>query len=123
MKNNLTLKKLFSKPKTEYIRLLYKRFPGFSEIFRDHAPVVILGAARMGKMFLSNLKKKRIPVVAFIDNDRLVQGSYIDEVPVLSVKQAKQQYRDYPVFIASLLYESVLFDDMRRHGFRKIYPL
>lgn len=123
MRSNLTLKKLFSKPKTEYIRLLYKKFPGFSEIFRDHSPVVILGAARMGKIFLSNLRKKRIPVIAFIDNDRLVQGSSLDGVPVLSVKQAKQQYQDYPVFVASLLYESVLFDDMRKHGFRKIYPL
>jgi len=115
--------RLFKNEKNYYKKRIQSEYPDPSLIFRKKKPVLIFGAARMGRVFLSNLKREGISVLGFIDNNKKIQGSKIDGVKIISLREAQSKYRLYPVLIASLLYETEIYNLLRKANFKNIYPL
>lgn len=122
-KLRLDIERVFKNGKNHYKKRIQSKYPDSSLIFRKKSPVLIFGAARMGRVFLANLKKNEIPVLGFIDNNKKIQGSKIDGVKVISFREAQSKYRLHPVLIASLLYETEIYNLLRKANFKNVYPL
>ena len=98
-------------------------YPPAAMIFGGAKPVVIFAAARMGRLFLANLRRAGVQVAAFGDNDQGKWNTEIDGVPVLEPGALLDRHRDSAVVVASLTSENVLFHELRNRGFRHVYPL
>lgn len=117
------IERVFRNGKNYYKKRIQDKYPDPSLIFRNDTPVLIFGAARMGRVFLSNLKKKGTPVLAFIDNNKKIQGSKAQGVKIISFREAQREYLSSPVLIASLLYETEIYNLLRKANFKNVYPL
>jgi FkbM family methyltransferase len=95
---------------------------GVSSIFAG-GPVVIFGAARMGRAFLDTLRSSGVEVAAFSDNAQEKWGAEIDGVDVLDPGTLRTRHRTTPVLIASLLGENELYRQLTAAGFTSVYPL
>src|SRR6476620_11124903 len=73
-----------------------------SSVF-SRGPVVIFGAARMGRAFLDTLRSNGVEVAAFGDNAQEKWGAEIEGVNVVDPDTLRARHRTTPVLIASLL--------------------
>lgn len=113
---------LFNKSKKEYIQQLKNKYPNPDLLDGSHK-LIIFGVGRMGRLFLANLRKENIPVKAFADNNKNLQGSSIDGVPVLSREQLKATDIDTPILVASLMYETPIYEQLLAEKFTNVFPL
>lgn len=113
---------ILKRPKTYYLNQIRHHYPIAELIFKHKKPVVIFGAARLGKKYLSMLQSQSIPVLAFIDNNKALQGKVIESIPIQSVRVAKRKYRNTPVLVASQLYETEICELLRRNKFKNFVP-
>ncbi len=60
-KLRLDIESVFKNGKNYYKKRIQSNYPDPLLIFRKKSPVLIFGAARMGRVFLSNLKRKKNP--------------------------------------------------------------
>lgn len=116
------LEKLLSVNRTVYADKMSDTFPDISAIMKGK-PVVIYGAARMGRLFKENLLNKNITIAAFVDGDHGLWGKLIDGVKVISPEDAKAEYFENPILVASLLYETDIYETLKKMGFPLAYPL
>ena len=72
-------------------------YPPAAMIFGGAKPVVIFAAARMGRLFLANLRRAGVQVAAFGDNDQGKWNTEIDGVPVLEPGALLDRHRDSAV--------------------------
>ena len=86
-------------------------------------PVVIFGAARMGRAFLDTLRSNGVEVAAFGDNAREKWGADIEGVDVVDPDTLRARHRTTPVLIASLLGENEMYRQLTGAGFTTVYPL
>lgn len=97
-------------------------FPRIAEIMGGK-PVVIYGAARMGRLFKENLVKNNIKIAAFIDTNPDLWGRLIESIKVISPEEAKAEYFENPILVASLLHETEIYETLKKMGFPLAYPL
>jgi FkbM family methyltransferase len=93
-----------------------------SSVF-SRGPVVIFGAARMGRAFLDTLRSNGVEVAAFSDNAREKWGAEIGGVNVIDPDTLRARHRTTPVLIASLLGENEMYHQLTDAGFTSVYPL
>jgi len=93
-----------------------------SSVF-SRGPVVIFGAARMGRAFLDTLRSNGVEVAAFGDNAREKWGADIEGVNVIDPETLRARHRTTPVLIASLLGENEMYRQLTGAGFTSVYPL
>ncbi len=117
------LRELFASGRDNYERKIKDRFPDISPVMDGSAPIAIFGAARLGRIFLDGLTNRGIRVVAFADNNPALWGTTISRVPVLSPEELRRDHASHPVLIASLLYETEIYDSLMAMRFPLIYPL
>lgn len=118
-----TLKELFNFGRENYRHRLQQTFPDVSLIMNKKIPVVIYGAARMGMKFRTNLAKNGINIAAFADSNSALWGKNIDGVTVISPEELRRRYPDNPILVASLLYETEIYEMLSGMGFLFVYPL
>lgn len=114
---------LFSPGKEYYERLLKESFPDISLVMSGQNPVVIYGAAKMGRLFYKNLSERGIPVKAFADGNPALWGSSIEGVQIVSPEGLRALYYNSPVLVASLLHESEIYHRLLEMGLPLVYPL
>lgn len=117
------ISELFQKSKKYYEDKLSKKYPDFKLILKNDKPVVIFGAGRMGKVFFENLQKKGVKAIAFADNNKKLHNTKINSIPVISFKELQKIYFDYPILIASLLYETPIYEKLVKQKFKYVFPL
>jgi len=115
------LEKLFALDKEFYEKELAKKFPDISLIMSGRE-VVIYGAGKMGRLFKTNLIKRGIKVLAFVDSNPKFWGKDIDGIKIISPRRLKK-YSDKPVLIASLIYETEIYEKLRHMQLPFVYPL
>lgn len=120
--NNIGLPELFSHSFCDYEQDLRESFPDPSLFMDAKHPVVIYGAGRMGRLFRKNLCAHGIPIAAFSDSNSALWGKLIDGVTVLPPQQL-EQFSHGPILVASLLYETEIYELLKRMGFKLVYPL
>ena len=84
---------------------------------------IIFGAGVTGKYLIKQLKKNKIRVINIVDNDSKLWGKKIDKINIISLSQLKKKYTSEPVFIASVIHESDIFNQLIENGYQYIYPL
>lgn len=92
------------------------------KIFKEKQ-VVIFGAGRLGLEYSNTLKKNKIKVISFIDNNKNLNKIKFNGIPVIDINDARKKYRDYPVIIASTLYGNEIYKILKSNSFKYIYPL
>lgn len=112
MKLSLSKKRYFNKIKTSQLDL--------SKIIGKNNSVLIFGAGRLGRKFLTKLQENGIIVKAIIDNNESLWGSKMSNIEVIPVKNAKK-YTDLPVIIASILYGNEIYKLLKKNHFKHIY--
>ena len=113
---------LLNTPKKELIKKLFYKYPPKEIILDKKNKKIVFGAGRMGKLFVNNLLKKGYLVEAIIDNNPKLQGKKIYGVKIISLGNAKK-YRNYPIIVASLLYETEIVNLLKKSRFKLIFPL
>lgn len=117
------LKKLFELDEEYYKNKLQEKFPDIFWIVNKKTPVVIYGAAKMGRMFKTNLMKNGINILVFADGNSDLWGRDIDGIKIISPEELKKDYHNSPILVASLSYETEIFEMLRKMQFPLIYPL
>jgi FkbM family methyltransferase len=117
------LKELFESDKGYYENKLREKFPDIYLIMDKKAPVVIYGAARMGRIFKTNLIENGINILAFADSNSDLWGMDIDGIKIISPEELRKNYPNNPILIASLLYETEISEMLRKMRFPLVYPL
>lgn len=116
-------KELFALGKEFYENKLQEKFPDISLIISGKSPVIIYGAGRMGKMFKTNLAKFGVDIIAFVDSNPDLWGRDIEGIKIISPKELIKNYSSKPILIASLVYETEIYEKLSRMQFHLIYPL
>lgn len=117
------LEKLFKPGKKYYQDKLQEKFPDISPIVRKKTPVVIYGAGKMGRVFKANLAKKGIKTLAFVDGNADLWGKRIGGVKIIPPRELKKNYSHKPVLVASLVYETEIYEKLRRMKLPLVFPL
>lgn len=73
----------------------------------DESKVIIFGAGKEGVYASNLLGKFGICVKFFCDNDKQKQNTLINNIPVISVEELCQRYKDYTVILISPLYAEI----------------
>lgn len=79
-------------------------------IERDGLPFsrcALFGAGQRGVCMKRYFEKRGCATVAFLDNNPHKQGTFLQGVPVVSLKRFKEGQEDIPVFIASQAYKEI----------------
>jgi FkbM family methyltransferase len=121
--NKYNLNELFSFDKDYYENKIRESFPDVAKIIDKKIPVVIYGAARLGVIFKTNLDRFNISIAAFADSNSKLWGRQIEGIKVISPDALREDYSHNPILIASLLYETEIYDMLRAMHFPLIYPL
>jgi hypothetical protein len=66
------------------------------------AAIVLFGAARMGQLLLSGLRRAGIEPLAFADNNPAMWGRSLNGIPVLSPIDAAYRFGDSAVFVIAI---------------------
>ena len=114
-KNNLEI--LLHKPRNYYADLLQSNF-GF---FHFKKPVILFGAAQMGKIYLHLCKKNKINVLAFVDNNQAKSGKKLDGKDIISISELMRFPKDIQIIITSI-YDEEILNQLRKIGFARIWP-
>lgn len=117
------LTQLFSLGKEYYQDQIKGKFPDFSRIMDKKNPVIIYGAGRMGKIFKDNLLKNNINTLVFADSNVGLWGSKIDGIKIISPDELKKNYYNFPILVASLLYETEIYEMLLKMQFPFVYPI
>ncbi|MDB9822149.1 FkbM family methyltransferase [Deltaproteobacteria bacterium] len=120
MKN---IKELFEFDKGYYENKLHEKFPDISWIMDKKTPVVIYGAAKMGRIFKTNLIKNGINILAFADSNSDLWGMDIDGIKIISPEELRKKHPNNPILVASLLYETEIHEMLCKMQFPLVYPL
>jgi FkbM family methyltransferase len=117
------LKELFELDKEYYENKLQKKFPDIFWIVSKKIPVVIYGAAKMGRIFKTNLIENGIDILAFADSNPDLWETDIDGIKIVSPEELKKNYSNNPILVASLLYETEISEMLYKMQFPLVYPL
>ena len=117
------LSALFDNSRQYYENKLDRKYPGFKSIMENKEPVIIYGAARMGRLFKKHLNNQQILVIAFADKDAQLWETTIDGISVISPDKLQTNYAYTPIFVASLLHETPICDKLDRMNLERVYPL
>lgn len=98
-------------------------FPDISVLIRKKVPVVIFGAARMGRVFKANLEREGVRIIAFGDSSPGKWGTEIGGTPVLSPDALMEKNFEAPILVASLIYETEICCMLKERGLGNVYPL
>jgi len=112
---------MFFKGKDYYKNGILKKLSNLPIILNKRKPVIIYGAARLGRIFLSQLKTHQIKVAGFIDKNTRLQKNKIDGIPVYSLKQARNKFLLNPIIVGSVLYENEIRKVLIKAKFKNIY--
>jgi FkbM family methyltransferase len=89
-------------------------------------PIVLFGAGNLGRRTLSLLRAHGRAVAAFVDNDRELWGTFVDDVQVLSPADASSRFAGNGLAIVTIWRAegghdfSVTRDDLRSRGWRRV---
>ncbi len=114
---------MFKYDKKYYLDKVISSSPDISLIFKKKKPTLIFGAARLGQAILTILRKNRIKVVFFIDNNPKLKGKLISGVPVAPLNKIPTYYRSNPVIIASIPYIKEMYRLLTHRRYRHIYTI
>lgn len=117
------IKELFEFDKKYYENKLRETFPDISWIMDKRTPVIIYGAARMGRIFKTNLIKNGINILAFADSNSDLWVMDIDGIKIISPEELRRNYPNNPILVASLLYETEIYEMLCKMKFPSVYPL
>lgn len=117
------LKQLFKLGKKSHENKLREKFSDISLIMSRKNPVIIYGAGKMGRIFKTNLAKFGVDILAFADSNPNLWGRDIDGIKIISPKKLKKNYSHKPILIASLVYETEIYEKLCQMQFPLIYPL
>jgi len=121
--NKYNLSELFSFDKDYYERKIQETFPDISKAMDKNIPIVIYGSARLGVLFKANLDRCNISIAAFADSNAKLWGKQIEGIKVISPTELRKDYFQNPILIASLLYETQIYDMLQAMHFPLVYPL
>lgn len=114
---------LFRVSRDEYVGRLKKAYPNIGHITDKKKPVVIYGAAKMARYFKSSLDRDGIKIAAFADSNSQLWGADIGGIKVIPPEALKDRYLSSPILIASLRYETEIFQALKKEGFKLVFPL
>lgn len=117
------IKELFEFDKEYYQNKLREKFPDISWIMDKKTPVVIYGAARMGRIFKTNLIKNDINILVFADSNSDLWGMDVDGIKIISPEELRRNYPNNPILVASLSYETEIYEMLCKMKFPLVYPL
>lgn len=66
--------------------------------------VVLFGAGTLGRKMVKALKQQGKSVLAFADNNRALHGSYVDDVPIISLKEAVETWGESTLFVTTIFH-------------------
>jgi FkbM family methyltransferase len=84
--------------------------------------IILVGAGELGKYALKGLLKIGIKPLAFTDNNKKLWGTKIDEIKVMSPKEASDNFKDNAVFVITVYNGSSLIQQMRNLQCKFISP-
>lgn len=64
--------------------------------------LVLFGAGNLGRYTLAGLRRARIPVLGFADNNRSLWGTEVSGLPVLPPSEAAERYGESAVFLMTI---------------------
>jgi hypothetical protein len=94
----------------------------FDRIADDATELVIFGCAHRGEAALTAARNGGLKVVAFADNDAARQGQVLAGIPILSPKQAVDQYNDRAAFLITVYNSSAPMQQLQELGCKRIVP-
>lgn len=100
----------------------------FAAVAGSLAQVVLVGCGQVGRSALQGLQAIQdlqtldVESVVFADNNRAVQGSVVDGVPVLSPADAVAQYGTDAVYIATLFNPRPVLRQLEELGCTRVLP-
>jgi FkbM family methyltransferase len=89
-------------------------------------PIVLFGAGNLGRRTLSLLRAHGRDVAAFVDNNRELWGTFVDDVQVLSPADASSRFAGHGLAVVTIWRAegghdfSVTRDGLRRRGWRRV---
>jgi len=117
------LKELFELDKEYYENKLREKFPDVSLIMSKKTPVIIYGAAKMGRIFKTNLIENGIKILAFADSNSDLWERDIDGIKIISPEELRKKHLDKPILVASLSCETEISEMLHKMQFPLVYPL
>jgi FkbM family methyltransferase len=102
----------------------------FDESAAGRRRIVIFGAGRLGRLVLQGLSGTDLEPVGFTDNNPSTWGKMVDGLPVLSPRNAANEYSQDAAFVVAIWHPSrsplmsALLDQLRTLGCRAVpFPL
>ncbi len=117
------LSALFDNSRQYYENKLDRKYPSLKSIMENKEPVIIYGAARMGRLFKKQLNHQQIKVLAFVDSNRQLWGRSINGTVVISPNDLQTNYFGTSILVASLMYETTICEKLETMNLERVYPL
>jgi FkbM family methyltransferase len=121
--NATPIASLLERGRKYYDDAIEASFPDISVLIREKVPMVIFGAARMGRLFKTNLEREGVRIIAFGDSSPGKWGTEIGGTPVYSPDALMEKNFEAPILVASLIYETEICGVLKDRGFGNVYPL
>lgn len=83
-----------------FMQQTWKTF--ISQVQEGRFPVALYGAGGSASLFLQRMRQSKVDVVCFCDSDEQKIGTYIEQIPVISLENCNQRYSDCRFFISVL---------------------
>ncbi len=93
----------------------------YRNIFERIQQVYIFGTKVLGKEVLQCCCNNGIKVIGFIDNDKTIQGQYIEGIRVYQLSEINPDEK-YPIIIATLLYCHEIYNQLLKKGLENVIP-
>lgn len=118
------IENLLSRNKKYFDNLLRLTLPNLIINLDRQNPPIVFGAGLVGLAVIKGLAQKAgIHVKYVIDNNKSLWGKRLEKALIISPSEAKREFVNEPIFVASVIYETEIVKSLNKSGFTKIYPM
>jgi FkbM family methyltransferase len=120
---SVSLASIFKFNPVIYQARLDEKYSALDEVLTLQTSAVIYPAARIGRAAANHLVNRGIRIAAFGDGDPALWNTLIDSIPVLSPDEIGRQHQHTPILLASVLFDSVIREDLEQRGCENVIPV